>query len=70
MSQKLTRRDFGKAAAGANRLNASIAQQLDGVEQGLTTPVHRVVARHRYDVESAIDEYRRHRRRQPAVAAA
>jgi hypothetical protein len=58
-----------KVAPDADRPNASIAQQVDRVEQRLPTPIHRVVARHRHDVKAAIAEHRCHRWREAAVAA-
>ena len=49
--------------------NAHAAQQVDRVEQRFPAPIHRVIARHRHDVEPAIGEHRCHRGRQAAVAA-
>ena len=54
-------------ASAAHNGDALIAQELYGVEKGIAAPVHRMVTRHRHDIEAAIAEDRCHVRLAPAV---
>ena len=61
---------LGEIAPAADSLDPHAAQQLDGVEQRFRTPIHRVIARHRRDIEAAVGEDRGHVRWKAAVSAA